>query len=330
MNTWKNTYFGSCNGFMGFRSYFDKIFDRRLFKKLYILKGGPGTGKSTLMKSIADFAQNNNLSIDRIYCSSDKDSLDAVIITSGKLRVGIVDGTAPHIVDPEHPGVVDEIINLGTYWENSALSGEKEKILALGYDKKAHYKSAYSYLKLAGAIYNSRPFKSNKFPKIIDITNGRNNDIKVISSFSKDGYYRLGSQRFWHKSVNIIGDVLLAQEYIYDMIIMNYSSRLTLYVSPLDEQLLEGIYNHDTDTIYLTNLQNADTSISPSQYTDADEYYIEKYNELLYKSKEEFHLASANHFALEKLYTHAMDFEKLNILTQELTSKIEYELQDIS
>ena len=45
-------YFGAANGYSGFRSQFGEIFNSHNMEKLYILKGGPGTGKSTLLKRI--------------------------------------------------------------------------------------------------------------------------------------------------------------------------------------------------------------------------------------------------------------------------------------
>ena len=36
------------------------------------------------------------------YCSSDFDSLDAIVIE--ELKVALMDGTAPHVMEPEIPG----------------------------------------------------------------------------------------------------------------------------------------------------------------------------------------------------------------------------------
>ena len=49
----KEIYFASANGYRGFRSYFNEVFAEEGLDKLFILKGGPGTGKSTLMKRLA-------------------------------------------------------------------------------------------------------------------------------------------------------------------------------------------------------------------------------------------------------------------------------------
>lgn len=57
-----------------------------------ILKGGPGTGKSGLMRKIAEEFQKQE-DIDVYYCASDPDSLDAVVLHQSKFI--IVDGTSP-------------------------------------------------------------------------------------------------------------------------------------------------------------------------------------------------------------------------------------------
>ena len=67
-------------------------------------------GKSTLMKKIAgQFEDTEDVTV--FYCSSDPDSLDAVVLHSSK--VVIVDGTARHVFDPKYPGIGETIINLG-------------------------------------------------------------------------------------------------------------------------------------------------------------------------------------------------------------------------
>ena len=45
-------YFAAANSYKGFKSYFDRIFAPEQFDRIYIIKGGPGTGKSSIMKNI--------------------------------------------------------------------------------------------------------------------------------------------------------------------------------------------------------------------------------------------------------------------------------------
>ena len=107
-------YFAAANTEAGFVSWFDDIFNARDIDFTYIIKGGSGTGKSTLMKKVAAKAEKLGGACERYYCSSDTASLDGVIakMPSGA-RIAMLDGTAPHTHDPKYPGAADAIINLG-------------------------------------------------------------------------------------------------------------------------------------------------------------------------------------------------------------------------
>ena len=55
-------YFAAANTKDGFYSYFDDIFFNPSIKRRYIIKGGPGTGKSSFMKRVALWAQKKGYS----------------------------------------------------------------------------------------------------------------------------------------------------------------------------------------------------------------------------------------------------------------------------
>ena len=78
----------------GFRTRFSEQIQQPGFYT-YILKGGPGTGKSTLMKRVAAAFDGEPISL--YHCSSDESSLDAVVLEDR--GVVIVDGTAPHVFE---------------------------------------------------------------------------------------------------------------------------------------------------------------------------------------------------------------------------------------
>lgn len=130
----KQTYFLGSNGKNGFFSRFSQLNSKLDGQYTYILKGGPGTGKSTIMKKIADELEKRDLDCERILCSSDPSSLDAVIFPS--LRVSVADGVAPHAMDPEYPGATGEIVNLGECWDGKKLFENRKKIIELT-DKNA-------------------------------------------------------------------------------------------------------------------------------------------------------------------------------------------------
>ena len=143
-------YFLASNSCDGFISYFDTCFDPKDGWKSYIIKGGPGTGKSSFMKKIAKRAEEEGYSVHRCPCSSDPDSLDAVVIP--KLKVSVLDGTAPHVIDPKYPGAVENILNFGDFWNKEKLVARRNEIIKLTDKNKALHKTASAFLKSAGTL----------------------------------------------------------------------------------------------------------------------------------------------------------------------------------
>ncbi|HHY58992.1 MAG TPA: hypothetical protein GX504_00090 [Clostridia bacterium] len=131
------------NTAFGFYSFYDDII-KNAFKRLFILKGGPGVGKSTLIKNIGSQLLQQGYDIEYHCCSSDKNSFDGLLAPS--LGIAIVDGTAPHTIDPQHPGAVDEIVNLGNFWHEKGLIELKDEITALSRQIKHLFARAYNYL----------------------------------------------------------------------------------------------------------------------------------------------------------------------------------------
>jgi len=138
----------TCNGFHSFYQYVVPSDATRLF----ILKGGPGVGKSTFMKRLAEEFGAAGYNRELHWCSSDNDSLDALVLPD--YQIAVMDGTAPHIVDPRYPGAVDEIVNLGEFWEESQLTKNKDRIIELTELIAMYFRIAYLRLKEAHAIWN--------------------------------------------------------------------------------------------------------------------------------------------------------------------------------
>ena len=114
-------------------------------KRKYILKGGPGVGKSTLMKRLGEDCSEAGIDVKYHWCSSDNNSLDGVVLGAGEYCV--LDGTAPHVVDPLYPGAVDEIINLGEYWNRPLIEQNRDNIVNLTARVSRCFYRAYNRLK---------------------------------------------------------------------------------------------------------------------------------------------------------------------------------------
>ncbi|WP_170833677.1 MULTISPECIES: PRK06851 family protein [unclassified Bacillus (in: firmicutes)] len=143
-------YYAGGNTARGFYSLYEENLSG--LERLFILKGGPGTGKSSLMKAIGHEWTGRGYDIEFLHCSSDNKSIDGVIIP--KLKVGIVDGTAPHVIEPKTPGVVEEYVNLGVAWDSEKLRKHKDAITRYISEASGAFQSAYACFKEALAIHD--------------------------------------------------------------------------------------------------------------------------------------------------------------------------------
>ena len=145
-------YFPGGNTGIGFVNLFDGIIPEwEAESYTYILKGGPGVGKNTLMKRIVSKARGTGRTVEEFCCASDPDSLDAVRIDG----IVILDGTAPHTIDPTIPGACQEIVNLGHFKNQIEFSKERGRLKSLFDENKSHYSVAYAFLAAAKALKES-------------------------------------------------------------------------------------------------------------------------------------------------------------------------------
>ena len=104
-------FFLAANSGRGFVSRYEGFPGEGAF--LHILKGGPGTGKSSFLKSIRARAAELGYDTESILCSGDPDSLDGLLIPA--LHLAWADGTAPHALEPGIFGADADYVNLGRF-----------------------------------------------------------------------------------------------------------------------------------------------------------------------------------------------------------------------
>ncbi len=104
----------------------------------YYLKGGPGTGKSTLLKKIAAAFAEEQVSC--WHCASDPHSLDAVVLEDR--RIFLADATAPHEASTPLPFVTGETTDLAAGLSPEPLRGHSAEILRLYRENQAAHMQA--------------------------------------------------------------------------------------------------------------------------------------------------------------------------------------------
>lgn len=333
----RRKYFGAANSFRGFICYFDTIFDSSKFDRVYVIKGGPGTGKSSLMKKITQELCETQCDIDEIYCSSDPKSLDGVIISANQRRIAIIDGTSPHQRDAVYPMVTDRIINLADNLDEEMLKHDRDRIIELSKIKGECYLKAYSYLKLSGSAdeYIINEYKSAPTENMVkyeaelilsqlgNLEPGSKNSL-ITSSFGKDGQYTLSDNVYTERTIKVGGDIYSSRLFIDEMkcILQGFGAGFTEHIFPLNTYYAESILLKNNRLIYYSTdnseidsrslFKNYDNILSSTLVADKVRH------KALSEAQRWFAEASKHHFALEEIYGRTMIFEKNDIITQNL------------
>lgn len=301
-------YFASANTGRGFINYFNYINDDRKKGYMYILKGGPGTGKSTLMKKIGKTFLEKGVNIEYFHCSSDVTSLDGVRLKD--FNISIVDGTSPHVTEASIPEIKERIINLGEYIGNgvSKYADVIEKLLT---EKKKCYKIAYEYIEAIYRLYSinayisENPIVKDDYVDLNKLGHERKLFYGAITSKGNKSLINIkdyGSVEYLESNLNLLRDNLIAKGY-----------DLEVYYNNIYPERVDGIYVVERDKLILTN-NRSESSLSRKNLEIAS-----KLMKLAGKYLDE---AKKNHKEVEKYYIQNMDFSGLNRITEKIIGDI--------
>ena len=328
-------YFLSANTNEGFCNYFDFATSPARDGYVYILKGGSGTGKSTLMKNVGKFFGGLGESIEYFHCSSDPESLDGVLIR--ERNVAVVDGTSPHVREANIPGTDSKIINLGESISDSIRTKRKE--IEKLYIKKKH---AYSYieqiLEVVGKLYeinvkiekNSQ--KSNDLDKLFN---------KFIEKVCGDKLEKEGCVRHLFRTVlSDDGEKNFDKDNAYKKVLkarlgVNDATELFFGLSEIFEQQgYEVICFHDylspknIESLYLPErgvlIERASAKLNLGNCPNLELYVNNEFmiDGMLAFATKFLAVARGHHFEVEKIYRGYVDFSKHKTITSEIISDI--------
>ena len=349
-NTVPGTFFISANSENGFRGYFDEIFRFSDFDKLYIIQGGPGTGKSTVMKQILKSGRAMGASAEEIRCSSDPESLDGVILVKNGRTVGILDGTSPHARIATVPGAYEEILNFGEFWNAAMLEEEKEALLSLYEKKKEAYRHAYALLKCLGDCHGEA---QQQFRTAFQTDKAGKAARRILRRYTVTGEKKTRFIRAYTMRGEAVLPMLEKQAgHVFLLSGNQYAAELFLSVlekeaekkgiaflslaSPLRMGDMDGIYFPEDKSLYLKEKlaaepERAQKIIRMSRYTDRQQYRLcrgackitaKAEKTLKGATLDSLKQAGEYHFALEKIYRTAMDFPLLQAAAQAFTRRL--------
>lgn len=246
-------FFAAMNTAEGFKSYFREIFGG--FENIYIIKGGPGTGKSRFMKETAVAAENKGFKVERFYCSSDPTSLDGIIIHD--ISTVLLDGTSPHAYEPKYPGVKEKLIDLGAFWSREMLREHKSEIAELQRRKSKLYNSVYGYLSIVKQYCNiiradlEEAIDTEKLDAAVwrmSNTLGEGSEektaIRIRSGITAEGditlnsYAALAPRRYALENYGTVGGIYLKK--LYEM--TRGSNIITVSFDPYNSEYPDALY----------------------------------------------------------------------------------------
>ncbi len=113
-----------------------------------LLKGGPGTGKSTLMRTVASVFADEAVTL--YHCASDPRSLDAVVLE--ERGVFIADATAPHEMSTPLPYVSGELVDMAKALDPLAVAAHREEIETLSAENGRLHQQCRTVLSAVSAM----------------------------------------------------------------------------------------------------------------------------------------------------------------------------------
>ncbi len=339
-------YFVGYNSFEGFvGKYIDQVDEKKL-RRLYVIKGAAGTGKSTIMKTVTAEAQKAGYNVERYACGSDPDSLDLIIVNS---KVALIDGTSPHSHDLAFPGASSEFIDLSKFWDSSKLVEKRGEIINLTEQKKQSYENTYRQLR---AVRTLRLENSDYIKKVLDLpklnksldrlvkglgkSDGEGKAIpRILRSVGMKGFYRLDTFETSAQTLISVSDVYSsAYEYMRCFAEKLKFAKLSFEYSfdPIcPEHICEIFVPSASVLVTVEQIDNADRHINMHRFVKSEELSSRRgwlrlsakcCSSILDEVKVSLEAAGKAHFALEGIYSSSVDFKALSNYTEALAEKI--------
>lgn len=336
--------FISANSRDGFYSMYDEVFDPRIFDRIFVIAGGPGTGKSSLLRRIYKAVDQRTVSSERILCSSDPHSLDGLVLEAKGRRVGILDGTPPHGRIPKYPAVTEEIVDLGALWDTQKIQKSRDIVFSLAEKKKNAYSRAYSLLSALGAIEDEEALR---YRPAFDASKARRQIKHKLQKEKTDGKVR---KRFL-RAISGTGEVILpfseasasnilliggkeasAEIYLslFEEIAKEEGTEHTVYLSPVSPKKPDALYLPATKTLLIK--ERLSTSGNKGRRIVADRFFaFSDFEEKeVTRAKQDLKTAilaalaeaAAAHRAMEACYSEAMDFSGFDLFSEKVIKNV--------
>ena len=351
-NTGQNAYFAASNSTAGFISYYEEIFRTAHIGHIWAIKGGPGTGKSRFLQDVAECAVKQGWRCEYIYCSSDPNSLDAVILTKeGSAGIVLLDATAPHLFEPICPGAWEDIVNLGEFWNSEALAARRVEIEQLNREKGDAYRRAYRYLSgfgdlranhdaLAAPFINRKKISALAEKLLKDVPNGESyvSQPALIHSVGMRGEVGFDTYFYEAEEIYIVADCHGAAQYLMlELGKLANEKRLSVRIShdPVEAEKIDGLFFCESGMVFVVcpeeECDYPHRLISMRRFVDTASMKhvrrelraVDRISRAMKgEALDALEKVREVHFRLEDIYSAAMNFEAKEAFTKSFCKKL--------
>jgi len=329
-------YFLGSNTGYGFYGNYDKELKNK--RKVILLKGGPGTGKSSILKKIAKEAKDRGLDYELWYCSGDPDSLDGVFIKD--CNTAITDATAPHASGADLPKIKDFLYDLAGSLSERELARHGSEVKILLNNKKQHFMRVNQHLKTALCHYYNKIELERQDLRVEDIRayaavvaqelrGEEQGDRRMLftRAICPSGQSEYFDHLLLRKIYKVSGSTAARNAFFEEL--SGLMSGGTIILNPLDPNVPDGFMTKDTavvsdaghstkaiaENINLTAYDKAHDTLSIDEERNEETTHIALAIEELEKARE-------CHLSAEKYFISAMDFDRNDRIYKEILGDI--------
>lgn len=206
----------------GFCGYYAQLVQDLSSNSTTLIKGGPGCGKSTMLRRFAQHLLEQGETVELIHCAGDPSSLDAVVCKARKLY--IADATPPHAMEPNYPIAFENIISLYSALDRNALCVNRNEIITLYSRNKNLTERATRYVTAAGSLLQdtahtvqcctdlekARAFGLSLSRRYLQATDTvASEDLRLLSAITCEGF------TFYKQTITAAADTIVVLEDAY-------------------------------------------------------------------------------------------------------------------
>ena len=266
--------------------------------------------------------------------------------------MALLDATSPHSIEPDATGAVDELIDLGIFWDTVRLEGKKDEIKRLSEAKSRCYRQAYRFLFAAGQVrdasdmivapyVNKEKMKktAQSMVKRLPRGNGYRLKIGLCNSLGMRGIRRFDTYERSAKHVVLIKDRYgLGAAFLSMLAEAAVWQGLSIRVSydPVDTTRPDALLFEDVGVAYVVENSDhvsAESTLNTGRFIDIsgrdkrrerEEYKASRglYDGLVESAADFLRQAGEYHFELEEIYKECVDFDAQSRFCASFSEKV--------